>query len=182
MRSAAATTHNMAGFGHITEHPGLKKGATALDGKAREVRALRVMQARIEEGLSYQAIAQKFGIGLDTVRRDMRIVEERGLLDDYRTEIIKSITPKALKAFSDTLDGGDTAPSGRAVTVATRVLEGTGLLPKNAPPAHAPTSAPGEMTLEKWVVKWREGREAADEASPADQDVIEGEIASEDPK
>jgi DNA-binding CsgD family transcriptional regulator len=91
----------------------------------KQILALRLAQTPISE------IQKRFGISRMTVYRSLTMAQRRAFQDHAIDAIIEDLLPKALAAYDIALDAGDTE-------VATKVIEGLGILGKHVTVATTP--------------------------------------------
>ena len=131
-------------------------GKTSLRGAVeRKTRAITFFKERSKGGMDGQVstIAGKYGVSPETVRRDLRWIEQTGLLKDASLDITKRLLPKAISNAEAFLDDSEKEFKERATW---KVLEGTGLLSKNAPSVHrTEEESGGELTLERWKATYK---------------------------
>ena len=118
------------------------------------------------QGMTVAEIAQKYRITASTVAERIRFAEQQGLLDQHVSMVVKQLVPQAMGVYELAMSDLYHEVSPQVVSVATRVLEGTGVLRK--PGAAAPSGGEGEVsTIEEYRALRITRQSAAEESHDA---------------
>ena len=79
----------------------------ALVGQEYRLRAMKILERRIQSGLTQQELANEFGVSIDTIQRSLAYARREGLTIQYEEQILSDLVPTAIKVYRDKLNEGD---------------------------------------------------------------------------
>jgi DNA-binding Lrp family transcriptional regulator len=102
----------------------MRKGDSALNDKdAKRIRALKMLEYKINNGASNLEVADRFGLSVATVGRELSWARRAKLLVNYEDKILEELIPAAHSALKLALT--DTDNPQEAAKVAIEIFKGT---------------------------------------------------------
>jgi hypothetical protein len=125
----------------------------------------RMMAVEHLQGLTVAQLAEKYRVSRSTVTKKLRYAEQQRLIERSSHMLVKQLVPQALGVFELAMTDIYHEVNPQVVTVATRVLEGSGVLRKGGEPPSNPT---GDISTIEEYRAWRVTRVGAEGASHED--------------
>jgi len=134
------------------------------------------------QGMSLPELSEKYQVSQSTIRDRLSYADKEGLLQGFTQATINHLVPRAMATYEAVMSDLYHEVNPQVVTVATRVLEGTGVLnPKT--PVLSPVSAQadhGEVTTLEEYRALRITRLSADARSRESTDIVSGTVINRD--
>lgn len=141
----------------------MKKGASIIrDPASQRLRSLMMLEFKIKNGASHEAVAKEFGVSVSTVNRMLSQSKRAELIAGLEDKVLSELMPAAHQAIVDALQDGD-ASSIEKAKIGLELFKGA--MPGFGKKATGPSSDGNE--LQRYLDQFRNGN-----------GVLEGEVAS----
>ena len=149
---------------------------------ARKKEKARLTALDHAQGMTVSALMEKYQVTRPVIQERLTYAEKEGLLQGFTQATINHLVPRAMATYEAVMSDLYHEVNPQVVTVATRVLEGTGVLnPKT--PVLSPVSAQadhGEVTTLEEYRALRITRLSADARSRESTDIVSGTVINRD--
>ncbi len=120
----------------------MKHGKARFDNDFGRLRALTILQRKIQTGFSNTVLAKEFNCHSSTIKLHLNKAMTNGTFERLEEEIVSRLIPKAMGALEEALTNND-------AQVALEIFKGIGLLKK--PSERRAIASEGEETLETYT-------------------------------